>query len=1075
MYLRILLSTLLILTTQLTFAQLTVEIEPSSYTHNNSSFTVNGNFSTLVNDLDISDLELLNANSTNLNIDESIEYVGDINSGQIKNVSYIVSNEQFSFVSNSNDSIFKIDSQGIIIDSFGGNGVENGKFDGIRGMDIYNDKIYVIDRINDRVQIIDLSGNYVENLNIGGDYNDIAVNSSSIYLLASSTLIKIFDNEGNFIRDKVAIRNSKLRQTFISVSRLNDQMLLLGTREAFNPLFADWVNRRYYIDTFDNNVVIGSVTIARAISSFADITVDNNFIYVLDGMRLMKFNLDLNYGGDLSIDFNQLNSRVINITSIGSQLLTTEKNSESIHLLNQKSFFEFDVLPDADMSVSASIPQDRVSDLAGNNNEASNLIEIIYDGIEPEIVITSSLSSPTIQLPLAFDLELSEESTGFAFEDIRINEPYLDANLTGSGLNYQLELWPAANTSYSVSVLDSAFVDLAGNYNNASNILSIEYLSDRPAVELIFPEEFSTDTIVSVQLVFSEPVTNLTSDAFLVENVTILNDFIDTNIYESVELDVLPDLYFQSLTLSLKDSAVVNLTGHPSFPSNDISLLYDVDKPRVIFQEYGSTAEETIEVVFQIIDNSSPKDFSASDIIIENGVLLNLDQPSSFSFVGSTFRRISRNYYLTLETQANDTLKIIIPDNVYFDDVGNGNIGDTLSIVVDKVRPEISLTTESIFSTLDNTQINVQLSENIDFSYFQFNIDGGTIISMEGEGLNRLLNVQFGENSSEITMYLRENAIFDQAGNGNLRSNDLKIVYDPIPLELSFSSSVGNLIGDSNIDSFDLTLTFSEEVMNFEVDDFIIFGGVINSFDMINGTNYIVSIGLDDFEESVVEIYIEENSLSKLSGFGNPFFEFFILIDKSRPVTEIKTSMGKEMISGETEIEINFDDPVFNFQSDPISCLAFSGDCFTESDIIVEGGNIKDFSGDLGRYNFVLEPIARNIQVSIPPNVAFNITNIGNMASNILKLTYKDGAVVVGTLEEGAKGISFWIEHSMKMNVYSPTKSTVQILDLNGKVMSYEKGEGTWTKNLMFLNEGVYILVVESQKEVLLEKFLINR
>ncbi len=160
----------------------------------------------------------------------------------------------------------------------------------------------------------------------------------------------------------------------------------------------------------------------------------------------------------------------------------------------------------------ATIPANLVQDNYGNSNLASTSTDnsVVYDNTKPNVVISSTESSPTNLLQIPITIEFSSEVFGFEQSDINTsNSTILGFNETVANLQWELLIEPITEGTIVVQVPANIATDDAGNGNNASNNFSFLYEVENRA-PLIENQSFTIDerseagTLVG-QVVASDP------------------------------------------------------------------------------------------------------------------------------------------------------------------------------------------------------------------------------------------------------------------------------------------------------------------------------------------------------------------------------------------------------------------------------------------------------------------------------------------------------------------------------------------------------------------------------------------
>lgn len=1053
-----------ICSTYISKAQIAVELSTNTNEITNSlNIDVKAEFSEGIQELKADDFELVNGQVTAIENIQNIEFskAHFVSEGLAR--SKISFGEASYFISNiSSNTINVYDLDGQLTNQIGSPNDEI-EFLSLQSMDILNDTIYAIDDANFRVVLITADGSFISEIKVDENFfmNDLKVSNDKIFI-GGSTEVKIFDKYGS------KLSSFEINQNCRAIDIYENKLFIWNEAGGEISVYDDSGLFLYYIHlSFDSGSRPGDFTINEKGDLFI-VRRDHLSIYDKNGILKSNILIDESINTPEGIALNT-DSTVV-VTNHDTDNLVYFKFSD------MDSSYNISLKPLAEGILNIFLAEGRVLSNSGQINNQSNLIELIYDGTNPLAEITSSLSAITEVTPLIYDISLSEQEDQFNLGDIKITEPYLGVDFSGDGINFRLKVWPAANQVYSVSIADSVFLDLAGNFNEASNEISIEYQSDRPEVQMQFDQEYATDTIVNIEVQFNELVTGLTKEDFLISNAEILNDLSETDTYRNLNIQLKPDLFYQNISIGIRDSAVLSLSGGYSFPSNIIQFIYDVSKPNIFLSAPAATQSSTFDFELTVLNNERESNeellLELNDIMVTNGSI------SFFRRTGATF---SNQYEGIIEGNENSIIEIFIPENSVFDNAGNGNDQAQYKIITDNISPEFIISSDRDVYTSNIVPVKVSLSEivNRTMRKSDFSITGGSIVGFEQDSLEALLDVKFDVDSNKIELSIVSN-FADLAGN-TFNSNSIVLYYDPNPLEIHTSSTVNEFISSKEINEFDLTFMLSDSVINFDANDLNVFGVDLNTFSKVNDTLYIANFTIESLDEVLVEVSINPNRLFKSNGLSNDKIEYFIIVDRTRPTANITIDNTNGQIEEELVVNIVFDDPVYNFFIDPIFCLAFESECFTQNDIEIQGGRVSNFRGNIDRFTFDLIPNEPQIELFIPENVAYNIVDFGNVASEVLRLNYSKGEIIVsnGLDDSSDSNFKYFIDEQRVLNIDLPSQykgSRLSIFDLNGneRLNQYLDSESHEIVLDQYLN-GIYVLLLWKENEIISSsKFIIN-
>jgi len=163
--------------------------------------------------------------------------------------------------------------------------------------------------------------------------------------------------------------------------------------------------------------------------------------------------------------------------------------------------------------------QIRVTDLLGNQSTLLNISSFSVDTVVPTVTLTSSINSPTNSGAYTVTATFSEAVTGVTVGDFSVTNGSAGSFIALSTTVYQVTITPVNATTAAISLPANSATDSAGNFNTASNTLSIAYDATAPSVTLTSSVTSPTNSgAYTVTATFSEAVTGVTVGDFSVTN-----------------------------------------------------------------------------------------------------------------------------------------------------------------------------------------------------------------------------------------------------------------------------------------------------------------------------------------------------------------------------------------------------------------------------------------------------------------------------------------------------------------------------------------------------------------------------
>jgi len=223
--------------------------------------------------------------------------------------------------------------------------------------------------------------------------------------------------------------------------------------------------------------------------------------------------------------------------------------------------------------------QIRVTDLLGNQSTLLNISSFSVDTVVPTVTLTSSINSPTNSGAYTVTATFSEAVTGVTVGDFSVTNGSAGSFIALSTTVYQVTITPVNATTAAISLPANSATDSAGNFNTASNTLSIAYDATAPSVTLTSSVTSPTNSgAYTVTATFSEAVTGVTVGDFSVTNGSAGNFIaLSTTVYQ---VTITP-VNATTAAISLPANSATDSAGNFNTASNTLSIAYDATAPSV--------------------------------------------------------------------------------------------------------------------------------------------------------------------------------------------------------------------------------------------------------------------------------------------------------------------------------------------------------------------------------------------------------------------------------------------------------------------------------------------------------------
>jgi hypothetical protein len=137
--------------------------------------------------------------------------------------------------------------------------------------------------------------------------------------------------------------------------------------------------------------------------------------------------------------------------------------------------------PAAQSTVSISLPNASVLDVAQLGNVASNQLNRTFDNVAPTVSINSASASATNASPIAVTITFSESVTGFVVGDVTVTNGAA-SGFAGSGTAYTVNITPSGQGLVTVAIAAGVAQDAAGNLSTAATSLTRTFDNEAPTI-----------------------------------------------------------------------------------------------------------------------------------------------------------------------------------------------------------------------------------------------------------------------------------------------------------------------------------------------------------------------------------------------------------------------------------------------------------------------------------------------------------------------------------------------------------------------------------------------------------------
>ena len=434
--------------------------------------------------------------------------------------------------------------------------------------------------------------------------------------------------------------------------------------------------------------------------------------------------------------------------------------------------------------------------------------------------------------------------------------------------------------------------------------------------------------------------------------------------------EVSGDLTFQVAENVVK-SANANADAEDNNAASDShTVKVDLESPGVSITDVPTTVKlGAFEVIITFTEPVSS--FEADDIQLTGDVDASVTNLTT-SAEGAENHRIVWTAEITLaaDTDTDGNIILTVPEDVAKDVVGHSNTASgSQTIWVDVTPPTVSITDVPKVEKNEAFDLTITFSEAVSgFDAQDITLTGPATLSLtagsDGDTGYTVTITPDNDAEGSVSIQVTAGAATDAALNNNTASNKPKVHVDTIPPTVE----INGLPEEEKNVAFDITITFSEAVNGFAVDDIILIGPATASLKSgIDGDSvYTAKITPNQATEGDVTFQVPANTVTDFARNSNEASTETdpVHVDTIPPTVEITGVPAIEM-NAPFDITVTFSEAVNGFAAGdiiltgPAAVTLKSGedgaseytatitpDATSESDVTIQVGanTVKDFA-----------------------------------------------------------------------------------------------------------------------------------
>ena len=312
------------------------------------------------------------------------------------------------------------------------------------------------------------------------------------------------------------------------------------------------------------------------------------------------------------------------------------------------------------------VPQGKAMDLAQNKNIESTPLTVLYDSTSPTVIINSTIEGITNQTKIPVSAIFSEPVFDFTNSDINTMNCMIE-NFQGQGTEpytkYTFDVSPSGEGPFTAQIPANRAIDLVGNDNMASSILSFTYDETAPNVVMYTPNISGVvSSPVPITIVIDELARIKSKDEIYISNGTLSSFKTNSSgdYYTTFSFYITP-LYNEKINLKIETGAFLDQAGNASTIPLTTTLNFVGPGPSTLVGTDISLPTHLTEIPIWIKFNRLVENFDETDLIITNGHI-------------ESFAAISEKYYeMNLIFDSPGMATVSVPAGVAQDLSGNQN------------------------------------------------------------------------------------------------------------------------------------------------------------------------------------------------------------------------------------------------------------------------------------------------------------------------------------------------------------------------------------------------------------------
>jgi hypothetical protein len=482
-----------------------------------------------------------------------------------------------------------------------------------------------------------------------------------------------------------------------------------------------------------------------------------------------------------------------------------------------------------DIVVTATLPN------SGGTGAATLTGGLVIDTTAPTVAVTSSAAEPTSTAPVPFTVTFSEDVTGFTASDLQVTNGTVASFAAASGKTYTFNVVPTATGAITVNVAANAATDAAGSGNTAA-----------PA----FTRTFNTGAVGLT----ANPLTTTNNKPTLTG--TVANSAATVSVQvggQTVTATVTGTTWSATLPNTLADgtyTAVVTATlpggGGTGSLTLTNGLVVDTTAPTVAVTSTAAEPTSTAPVPFTVTFSEDVTGFTASDLAVTNGTVVNFTATSG------------KTYTFNVVPTAAGAITVNIAAGAATDAAGNASTAapaftrtfNTGAVAVTANRLTTNDTTPTLTGTVGSATVVVKVQ-----------VGGRTVTAtVSGTSWTATLPTALAAGTYDVVV----TATLPNNGGTGTATLTHGLVVDTTAPTAKITSTAPE---PTSANPVPFTVTFSEDVTGFTASDLVVTNGTVGNFTAVDAKTYTFTV--TPTAPGAVTVNVAANAATDAAGNGN--------------------------------------------------------------------------------------------------------------------------------------------------------------------------------------------------------------